>query len=156
MAPMGIRLSPLGVAVFCLLGVGVIYHLYAGVISNRLAAFRWDCRHFTSYMKRHRGITSVGRRYDLSFPCIRCFLGLKLIDSVIRGRWFYLHFAQFSRSMWEGRTIVWNKGPCFWKMVPKPQKAWSLPDFQSRTGRPCISVWNGTNLILKWYIYLST
>ncbi|XP_049453203.1 inositol monophosphatase 3 [Epinephelus fuscoguttatus] len=40
MAPMGIRLSPLGVAVFCLLGVGVIYHLYAGVISNRLAAFR--------------------------------------------------------------------------------------------------------------------
>lgn len=41
MAPMGIRLSPLGVAVFCLLGVGVIYHLYAGVISSRLAAFRW-------------------------------------------------------------------------------------------------------------------
>lgn len=40
MAPMGIRLSPLGVAVFCLLGVGVIYHLYAGVLSNRLAAFR--------------------------------------------------------------------------------------------------------------------
>ncbi|CAF91329.1 unnamed protein product, partial [Tetraodon nigroviridis] len=40
MAPMGIRLSPLGVAVFCLLGVGVIYHLYAGVISSRLAAFR--------------------------------------------------------------------------------------------------------------------
>ncbi|XP_037642805.1 inositol monophosphatase 3 [Sebastes umbrosus] len=40
MAPMGIRLSPLGVGVFCLLGVGVIYHLYAGVISNRLAAFR--------------------------------------------------------------------------------------------------------------------
>ncbi|KAL6104787.1 bpnt2 [Pungitius sinensis] len=40
MAPMGIRLSPLGVAVFCLLGVGVIYHLYAGVISNRWAAFR--------------------------------------------------------------------------------------------------------------------
>lgn len=45
MAPMGIRLSPLGVAVFCLLGVGVIYHLYAGVISSRLAAFRWDCCH---------------------------------------------------------------------------------------------------------------
>lgn len=42
MAPMGIRLSPLGVAVFCLLGVGVIYHLYAGVISSRLAAFRSD------------------------------------------------------------------------------------------------------------------
>lgn len=40
MAPMGIRLSPLGVAVFCLLGVGVIYHLYSGVISSRLAAFR--------------------------------------------------------------------------------------------------------------------
>ncbi|XP_071348000.1 inositol monophosphatase 3 isoform X2 [Trachinotus anak] len=40
MAPMGIRLSPLGVAVFCLLGVAVIYHLYAGVISSRLTAFR--------------------------------------------------------------------------------------------------------------------
>ncbi|XP_028987336.1 inositol monophosphatase 3 [Betta splendens] len=40
MAPMGIRLSPLGVAVFCLLGVGVFYHLYAGVLSSRLAAFR--------------------------------------------------------------------------------------------------------------------
>ncbi|XP_029309663.1 inositol monophosphatase 3 [Cottoperca gobio] len=40
MSPMGIRLSPLGLAVFCLIGVGVIYHLYAGVISNRLAAFR--------------------------------------------------------------------------------------------------------------------
>ncbi|KAM4623468.1 inositol monophosphatase 3 isoform 1-T1 [Polymixia lowei] len=40
MAPMGIRLSPLGVAVFCLLGLGVIYHLYAGVLSNHLAAFR--------------------------------------------------------------------------------------------------------------------
>lgn len=40
MAPMGIRLSPLGVAVFCLLGVGVLYHLYSGVISHRLAAFR--------------------------------------------------------------------------------------------------------------------
>lgn len=40
MAPMGLRLSPLGVAVFCLLGVGVIYHLYAGVISSHLAAFR--------------------------------------------------------------------------------------------------------------------
>lgn len=37
---MGLRLSPLGVAVFCLLGVGVLYHLYSGVISNRLAAFR--------------------------------------------------------------------------------------------------------------------
>lgn len=40
MAPMGIRLSPLGVAVFCLLGVGIIYHLYAGVISSRIAALR--------------------------------------------------------------------------------------------------------------------
>ncbi|KAL7842036.1 hypothetical protein SRHO_G00237250 [Serrasalmus rhombeus] len=40
MAPMGIRLSPLGVAVFCLLGLGVIYHLYAGVLSSRFAAFR--------------------------------------------------------------------------------------------------------------------
>lgn len=40
MAPMGIRLSPLGVAVFCLLGVAVLYHLYSGVLSNRLAAFR--------------------------------------------------------------------------------------------------------------------
>uniref|UniRef100_UPI0037E805F5 inositol monophosphatase 3 n=1 Tax=Semicossyphus pulcher TaxID=241346 RepID=UPI0037E805F5 len=42
MAPMGIRLSPLGVGVFCLLGVGVIYHLYSGVISSHLAAFRSD------------------------------------------------------------------------------------------------------------------
>uniref|UniRef100_A0A1A8GB70 inositol-phosphate phosphatase n=1 Tax=Nothobranchius korthausae TaxID=1143690 RepID=A0A1A8GB70_9TELE len=40
MAPMGIRLSPLGVAVFCLLGLGVIYHLYAGVLSNRISFFR--------------------------------------------------------------------------------------------------------------------
>ncbi|XP_035284226.1 inositol monophosphatase 3-like [Anguilla anguilla] len=40
MAPMGIRLSPVGVAVFCLLGVGIIYHLYAGVISSRIAALR--------------------------------------------------------------------------------------------------------------------
>ncbi|XP_043116223.1 inositol monophosphatase 3 isoform X2 [Puntigrus tetrazona] len=40
MAPMGIRLSPLGIAVFCLLGVGVIYHLYAGVLSSRIALFR--------------------------------------------------------------------------------------------------------------------
>lgn len=37
---MGIRLSPLGVAVFCLLGVGIIYHLYSGVLSGRIAAFR--------------------------------------------------------------------------------------------------------------------
>ncbi|KAG7257842.1 hypothetical protein CRUP_024992 [Coryphaenoides rupestris] len=40
MAPMGIRLSPLGVAISCLLGFGVIYHLYAGVITSRVAAFR--------------------------------------------------------------------------------------------------------------------
>ncbi|KAM9844900.1 inositol monophosphatase 3 [Aulostomus maculatus] len=40
MPPMGIRLSPLGVAVFCLLGVGVLYHLYAGVLSTRWAASR--------------------------------------------------------------------------------------------------------------------
>ncbi|KAL2098345.1 hypothetical protein ACEWY4_007552 [Coilia grayii] len=40
MAPMGIRLSPLGVAVCCLLGLGVIYHLYAGVISSRINSFR--------------------------------------------------------------------------------------------------------------------
>ncbi|XP_036377559.1 inositol monophosphatase 3-like isoform X2 [Megalops cyprinoides] len=40
MAPMGIRLSPLGVVVFCLLGLGVIYHLYAGMISNRISAFK--------------------------------------------------------------------------------------------------------------------
>ncbi|XP_063741180.1 inositol monophosphatase 3 [Eleginops maclovinus] len=40
MSPMGIRLSPLGLGLFCLLGVGVIYHLYAGVISNHIAAFR--------------------------------------------------------------------------------------------------------------------
>ncbi|XP_062844075.1 inositol monophosphatase 3 [Trichomycterus rosablanca] len=40
MAPMGIRLSPLGVAVFCLLGLGLLYHLYSGVLSNRLSVFR--------------------------------------------------------------------------------------------------------------------
>ncbi|TST47752.1 Inositol monophosphatase 3 [Bagarius yarrelli] len=40
MAPMGIRLSPFGVAVFCLLGLGLLYHLYSGVLSGRLAAFR--------------------------------------------------------------------------------------------------------------------
>ncbi|XP_039377148.1 Golgi-resident adenosine 3',5'-bisphosphate 3'-phosphatase [Mauremys reevesii] len=37
MAPMGIRLSPLGVAVFCLLGLGVLYHLYSGLLAGRLA-----------------------------------------------------------------------------------------------------------------------
>ncbi|RXM32410.1 Inositol monophosphatase 3 [Acipenser ruthenus] len=40
MSPMGIRLSPLGVIIFCLLGLGVIYHLYSGVIANRIASFR--------------------------------------------------------------------------------------------------------------------
>ncbi|XP_077392976.1 inositol monophosphatase 3 isoform X2 [Festucalex cinctus] len=39
MTPMGIRLSPFGVAVFCLLALGILYHLYAGVLSSRLAAF---------------------------------------------------------------------------------------------------------------------
>uniref|UniRef100_J3RZS0 inositol-phosphate phosphatase n=1 Tax=Crotalus adamanteus TaxID=8729 RepID=J3RZS0_CROAD len=39
MAPMGIRLSPLGVAVFCLLGLGVLYHLYSGFLAGRFAAF---------------------------------------------------------------------------------------------------------------------
>uniref|UniRef100_A0A8C3FAY4 inositol-phosphate phosphatase n=1 Tax=Chrysemys picta bellii TaxID=8478 RepID=A0A8C3FAY4_CHRPI len=39
MAPMGIRLSPLGVAVFCLLGLGVLYHLYSGFLAGRLALF---------------------------------------------------------------------------------------------------------------------
>lgn len=34
MAPMGIRLSPLGVAVFCLLGLGVLYHLYSGFLAR--------------------------------------------------------------------------------------------------------------------------
>ncbi|XP_067409846.1 Golgi-resident adenosine 3',5'-bisphosphate 3'-phosphatase isoform X2 [Emydura macquarii macquarii] len=39
MAPMGIRLSPLGLAVFCLLGLGVLYHLYSGFLAGRLALF---------------------------------------------------------------------------------------------------------------------
>ncbi|XP_028924783.1 Golgi-resident adenosine 3',5'-bisphosphate 3'-phosphatase [Ornithorhynchus anatinus] len=37
MAPMGIRLSPLGVAVFCLLGLGLLYHLYSGFLAGRWA-----------------------------------------------------------------------------------------------------------------------
>lgn len=53
MAPMGIRLSPLGVAVFCLLGVGVIYHLYAGVISSRLATFRSDRTIYSHWYNLH-------------------------------------------------------------------------------------------------------
>ncbi|XP_017375783.1 Golgi-resident adenosine 3',5'-bisphosphate 3'-phosphatase isoform X2 [Cebus imitator] len=39
MAPMGIRLSPLGVAVFCLLGLGVLYHLYSGFLAGRISLF---------------------------------------------------------------------------------------------------------------------
>ncbi|XP_061441757.1 Golgi-resident adenosine 3',5'-bisphosphate 3'-phosphatase [Rhineura floridana] len=39
MSPMGIRLSPLGVAVFCLLGLGVLYHLYSGFLAGRFAFF---------------------------------------------------------------------------------------------------------------------
>uniref|UniRef100_G3U2B3 Golgi-resident adenosine 3',5'-bisphosphate 3'-phosphatase n=1 Tax=Loxodonta africana TaxID=9785 RepID=G3U2B3_LOXAF len=39
MAPMGIRLSPLGVAVFCLLGLGVLYHLYSGFLAGRFSFF---------------------------------------------------------------------------------------------------------------------
>ncbi|XP_033021354.1 Golgi-resident adenosine 3',5'-bisphosphate 3'-phosphatase isoform X2 [Lacerta agilis] len=37
MAPMGIRLSPLGMAVVCLLGLGVLYHLYSGILAGRFA-----------------------------------------------------------------------------------------------------------------------
>ncbi|XP_069777556.1 inositol monophosphatase 3 [Narcine bancroftii] len=40
MAPMGIRLSPLGVAVFALLALGVLYHFYSGVLAGRIAIFR--------------------------------------------------------------------------------------------------------------------
>ncbi|XP_044150497.1 Golgi-resident adenosine 3',5'-bisphosphate 3'-phosphatase [Bufo gargarizans] len=39
MAPMGIRLSPLGVGVFCLLGLGVLYHVYSGFLTWRFSAF---------------------------------------------------------------------------------------------------------------------
>ncbi|CAH2285262.1 inositol monophosphatase 3 [Pelobates cultripes] len=39
MAPMGIRLSPLGIGVFCLLGLGVLYHVYSGFLTNRLSAY---------------------------------------------------------------------------------------------------------------------
>uniref|UniRef100_A0A8C8S8H6 Golgi-resident adenosine 3',5'-bisphosphate 3'-phosphatase n=1 Tax=Pelusios castaneus TaxID=367368 RepID=A0A8C8S8H6_9SAUR len=39
MAPMGIRLSPLGLTVFCLLGLGVLYHLYSGFLAGRFALF---------------------------------------------------------------------------------------------------------------------
>lgn len=40
MAPMGIRLSPLGVAVFALLTVGVLYHFYSGFLAGKIAIFR--------------------------------------------------------------------------------------------------------------------
>jgi inositol monophosphatase 3 len=36
MAPMGIRLSPLGLAVFCLLG---LYHLYSGFLTSCFSLF---------------------------------------------------------------------------------------------------------------------
>ncbi|KAH0627711.1 hypothetical protein JD844_003841 [Phrynosoma platyrhinos] len=36
MAPMGIRLSPLGAAVLGLLGLGLLYHLYSGFVAGRL------------------------------------------------------------------------------------------------------------------------
>ncbi|XP_063779823.1 Golgi-resident adenosine 3',5'-bisphosphate 3'-phosphatase [Pseudophryne corroboree] len=39
MAPMGIRLSPLGIGVFCLLGLGVLYHVYSGVLTWRFPSF---------------------------------------------------------------------------------------------------------------------
>nr|XP_028606049.1 inositol monophosphatase 3 isoform X1 [Podarcis muralis] len=39
MAPMGIRLSPLGMAVVGLLGLGVLYHLYSGILAGRFAFF---------------------------------------------------------------------------------------------------------------------
>ncbi|XP_029419352.1 inositol monophosphatase 3 isoform X2 [Nannospalax galili] len=39
MAPMGIRLSPLGVAVFFLLGLGLLYHLYSGFLAGRFSLF---------------------------------------------------------------------------------------------------------------------
>ncbi|KAM3928734.1 Golgi-resident adenosine 3',5'-bisphosphate 3'-phosphatase [Leptodactylus fuscus] len=39
MAPMGIRLSPLGIGVFCLLGLGVLYHVYSGFLTWRFSTF---------------------------------------------------------------------------------------------------------------------
>lgn len=39
MAPMGIRLSPLGIGVFCLLGLGVLYHVYSGFLTWRFSSF---------------------------------------------------------------------------------------------------------------------
>ncbi|KAG8570802.1 hypothetical protein GDO81_011424 [Engystomops pustulosus] len=40
MAPMGIRLSPLGIGVFCLLGLGVLYHVYSGFLTMHLPFLR--------------------------------------------------------------------------------------------------------------------
>ncbi|XP_075682337.1 Golgi-resident adenosine 3',5'-bisphosphate 3'-phosphatase [Rhinoderma darwinii] len=37
MSPMGIRLSPLGIGVFCLLGLGVLYHVYSGFLTWRFS-----------------------------------------------------------------------------------------------------------------------
>ncbi|XP_068090883.1 Golgi-resident adenosine 3',5'-bisphosphate 3'-phosphatase [Hyperolius riggenbachi] len=42
MAPMGIRLSPLGIGVFCLLGLGVLYHVYSGLLTWRLSSLLGD------------------------------------------------------------------------------------------------------------------
>ncbi|MEE6463924.1 hypothetical protein FKM82_006104 [Ascaphus truei] len=39
MAPMGIRLSPLGIGVFCLLGLGVLYHVYSGFLTGKFVTF---------------------------------------------------------------------------------------------------------------------
>ncbi|XP_060899858.1 inositol monophosphatase 3 [Labrus mixtus] len=76
MAPMGIRLSPLGVAVFCLLGVGVIYHLYSGVISSRLAAFRAD----SSFLVRQKRTVDLR---DLLAVCVEAaVLGGKEVKTV--------------------------------------------------------------------------
>lgn len=36
---MGIRLSPLGIGVFCLLGLGVLYHVYSGFLTWRFSSF---------------------------------------------------------------------------------------------------------------------
>ncbi|XP_053571032.1 Golgi-resident adenosine 3',5'-bisphosphate 3'-phosphatase [Bombina bombina] len=39
MAPMGIRLSPLGIGVVCLLGLGLLYHVYSNFLTGRLSTF---------------------------------------------------------------------------------------------------------------------
>ncbi|KPP76214.1 inositol monophosphatase 3-like [Scleropages formosus] len=38
MAPMGVRLSPFGMAIFCVLGVAIIYYLYSEVLSGGLSS----------------------------------------------------------------------------------------------------------------------